>query len=66
MKKIDSAISFTEQLLERAETEDEQSKIAALQNHKGAQAIGEGYWPFHLKQLLSLLNEIKDQDLKSP
>lgn len=62
MSKIDTAIAFTEQLVERAETDDEQAKIKALQNHKGSQAMGEGYWPFHLKQLLELLNEIKRED----
>tara|TARA_Y100000593_G_scaffold14582_1_gene27856 strand:- start:17247 stop:17432 length:186 start_codon:yes stop_codon:yes gene_type:complete len=60
MKKIDTAVDFTKQLLQQAEEDDKLRKIEALENHKASAAVGEGYWPFHLKSLLKLLEEIRD------
>ena len=59
-KKITTAINLVEQLLEQAEIEDEERKLRALQRRKATAAVGEGYWPFHLKHLLELLKEIRD------
>ena len=61
MKKIDTAINFTEQLLERAEEEDKQRKIQNLKNNKATASVGEGYWPFHLRELAKLLKEAKKE-----
>lgn len=59
MEEIDTAINLTEQLLEQAEIDDKERKIKALEDHRGTAATGEGYWPFHLKKLLNLLEKSK-------
>jgi len=56
-KKRAQALQLVSQMLEIALEEDQNHKAAAIQNHKGSQAIGESFWVFHLKALKNLLSE---------
>lgn len=61
MKKLNLAIGLTEQLLDQAKIDDEQRKARAIRDSDATAAAGEGYWPFHLKHLLDLLEEQKSE-----
>jgi hypothetical protein len=49
------------QIIEHSEEEDMQSKIKALREGKGEEAVGESWMTFHLKILKKLLNDEKEK-----
>ena len=57
MDKKAKVLDLLDQILEKAEEEDRLHKIRAHQNHNSAQAIGESWIVFHLKELKKLIQE---------
>ena len=55
MSNKKAAIELIDQMIERAEREDAENCKKNLKNNKASQTVGQGWWPFHLKTLKSLV-----------
>jgi len=51
------ALNLLEQIIERAEKEDNQQKALAIKHGKASNAIGESWMVFHLKALKKILEQ---------
>ena len=56
-EKLSNILNLLDQIIERAAHEDEQSKKIAIAEHRGSQAIGEGWMLFHLKILREIIEK---------
>ena len=54
-KKIETALQLTEEMIVIAEKYDRQHKLNAIARGKGAEAVGESWELFYLKNLRDLL-----------
>lgn len=58
-KKLDQAIFYAENILEKAKEEDIAFKIHCLEQNQSEKSVGDSFMVFHLDELLKLLKSLK-------